>query len=195
MHKAYTFKYPDEEDVTAAQISYIKEYLNAFETALWLPDRSYLDFIDAESFASWVMVHEYLGCYDAAGSNQFLMKRDDTPATKLEMTTTWDFDGIMFESDYGRSANMNRSGFFYSSWMLKKPSFVEFCKAKYAGSRDGIIQAVCDKIDALDCDAIDSARESDALRWRSGSFTVEQQKQAVESWLTERLEWMDTVYR
>ena len=194
LHKNFTFKYPDEDDVTGAQMDYIKNCLDAFEEALFRSDDSYADVIDVDSFVAWVMVHEYLGCHDAAGSNQFIMKRDSTPDTRLEMTTTWDFDGIMHEDDRGRRAHMNRSSFFYASKLLAMPSFLDACKSKYAETRDGIIAAVCGRIDALDAGAIDAAGAWDDARWLSGHASVSSQRAGIVSWLNERLVWMDRTY-
>ena len=194
LHKNFTFKYPDEEDVTAAQISYIKGCLDAFEQALLKKDDSYADLIDVESFASWAMVHEYLGCYDSGGSNQYIMKRDSSADTKLEMTTAWDFDGIMIDAEAGRTSNMNRGSFFYTSRLMFKPSFYEACKNKYSETRDGIITAVCSRIDALDAGAIDAAGAWDAARWLTGFASVASQRSKVVSWLKDRLVWMDRSY-
>ncbi len=193
-HKEITFKYPDWEDVTDEQLAYIEAYMNSFELALKKGEDIY-GLIDGRTFSAWVMVHEYLGCYDAAGSNQYMIKRDSTENTKLEMTTAWDFDGIMNSYDEGRSANMNRVDFFYSKDLLKREDFRALCNERYSETRDTIIGFIGSRIDALDSEAIDKARAFDAQRWCCDWETVESQKTAIDNWLTQRLVWMDTVYR
>ena len=194
--KNITFKYPDEDDVTQEQIKYIKDYLNEFECALLnLENDSYLQYIDGDSFAAWVMVHEYLGCFDAAGSNQFMMKRDSTQETKIEMTTTWDFDWIMNPKEEGQSANINRHGVFYSNMLLKRKSFMALCRKKYSETRDTVLDAIDARIGQLDAAAVNSARKADSVRWGCSFSTVEEQSASVHSWIDKRLKWMDTVYR
>ena len=191
---AYTFKFPDADDISEEQILYIKNYVQQFEKDLKSYKSSYLDFIDLDSFVSWTMVHEYLGSYDGAGSNQYIIKKDSTDNTKLEMTTTWDFDGMMNTNDRNKHANINRCGFFFTAKLLADKTFHKACEEKYKSTKDGIISFVNEKIDSLDSDAIDSARKSDSVRW-SGIFTsVKSQKQAIENWLTERLLWMESEY-
>lgn len=193
-HKNITFKYPDSDDITAEQINYIKNYLNTFEKALAKPDDSYLQYIDADSFVAWVMVHEYIGCYDAGGSNQYMIKRNSTDETKLEMTTAWDFDWIMSSYDKDKSANMNRSSFFYSRLLLRKESFKSLCKSKYTETKDSVLSFIHSKLDALDSAAINAAGQNNAIRWQCDAPTVEQQLQAVDTWFASRLKWMDIEY-
>ena len=194
LHKNFTFKYPDDEDVTDEKIAYIKGCLDAFESALLKDDDSYADYIDSGTFVSWIMVREYLGCYDAEGSNQFMIKRDSSADTKLEMTTTWDFDGIMNDAERQKISNMNRSNFFYASRLLHKSSFLELFKKKYAETKGGIVDAICGKIDALNSIAIESAGAWDSVRWSSGNASVASQKDRLVSWLNDRFVWMDSAY-
>ena len=91
--KKYTFKYPDDDEVTESQIGYIKGVLDALEDALW--SGAYPSLIDVESMAIWLMAHDILGTNDAGGSNIFLTKYDNTPRSKLMMGPLWDFDTIM----------------------------------------------------------------------------------------------------
>ena len=86
----YTFKYPDDEDISEDRISYIKDFMDSLEEHL--RDGSYNEYIDVESFARWLLVHDILGSFDAAGSNIFMSKYDATSETKLSMVTNWDFD-------------------------------------------------------------------------------------------------------
>ncbi len=193
-HYQYTFKYPDTDDITSSQINYIKQYMDKFETALEEKNDSYLEYIAVDSFVSWVMVHEYLGAYDGAGSNQYLMLRNSKPETKIEMTTTWDFDGIMNPNENNKHANINRAGFFFTNKLLAKKSFHDLCSKKYEDTKDGILNAINAKIDALDSTAIDAARQNDAIRWRNSFISVATQKEAINTWITQRLEFLDREY-
>ena len=103
----YTLKYPDEDDATDIEKEYIQHITNLMEQSIL--DGSYEDYIDVPAFARWILVHDILGSYDAAGSNIFFAKYDDSEHSKITMPLTWDFNCIMkpehgwsriHESDY-----------------------------------------------------------------------------------------------
>lgn len=87
----WTFKYPESDEVTSAQIDYIKQYLCAVEAVI-KEGGCYEDYIDVESFAAWMLAHDILGTWDSGGSNLYITKRDNTPESKLVMGCLWDFD-------------------------------------------------------------------------------------------------------
>ncbi len=86
----YTFKYPDDEDVTEEQKAYLQTLVTAYEASL--RNGTYTDYIDARSFAGWCLVHDLLGTKDAGGTNMFYTKYDTTATSKIVMPLTWDFD-------------------------------------------------------------------------------------------------------
>ena len=62
----YTFKYPDPDEITADQYSYVQESISSVEKSLY--NGTYDNFMDVESFARWLLAHDILGSHDAAGS-------------------------------------------------------------------------------------------------------------------------------
>ena len=114
-NQKFTFKYPDDDDVSEEQLSYIEEYMNMLEQHMG--DGSYDDYIDVKSFARWLLVHDFLGSWDAAGSNIFMSKYDTTEKTKLRMLTNWDFDSnFMQEGKWSVQHNDER---IYAASMFK----------------------------------------------------------------------------
>ena len=114
-NQKFTFKYPDDDDVSEEQLSYIEEYMNMLEQHMG--DGSYDDYIDVKSFARWLLVHDFLGSWDAAGSNIFMSKYDATEKTKLRMLTNWDFDSnFMQEGKWSVQHNDER---IYAASMFK----------------------------------------------------------------------------
>lgn len=87
----FTFKYPDSSDITEEQLDAFREYLDLFDTSL--TDGTYPLYIDVESCARWLLAHQILGTWDAAGSNMFIIRRDNH--SKLQMGPLWDFDSIL----------------------------------------------------------------------------------------------------
>ncbi len=90
--RKYTFKYPEEEDVTATQTTYIRSVMSEFEESI--ADGTYPEHIDVESFARFLFAHDILGTWDAGGSNQFIAKQDERSTSLLRMPCLWDFNTI-----------------------------------------------------------------------------------------------------
>ena len=101
-YMGFTFKYPDGDDLTEEQNASIKSYMERVEDAIY-NEKGASDLIDYKSFARWILAHDMLGSWDAAGSNMYLYcvsmgKNDDD--SKLRMATLWDFDSsFMSASD------------------------------------------------------------------------------------------------
>ena len=86
----YTFKYPDDDDITEEQLAYMQTLIPAYEASL--RNGTYTDFIDVRSFAGWCLLHDLLGTKDAGGANMYYTKYDTTATSKIVMPLGWDFD-------------------------------------------------------------------------------------------------------
>ena len=91
----YTFKYPEPEDLTDADISYMTGLIHQLESCY--TGSSYASIIDVRSFAAWCLGHDILMTHDFAGSNRFFAKADRSDTTRVTMPLLWDFDST--ESD------------------------------------------------------------------------------------------------
>lgn len=110
----YTFKYPDEDDVTEEHLAYMQALVTAYETSL--NDGTFSDFIDVRSFAGWCLVHDLLGTKDAGGTNMFYTKYDTTASSKIVMPLAWDFDmAFRTESLWSSSHEKHMTRLFNSS--------------------------------------------------------------------------------
>ena len=86
----YTFKYPEDEDITQEQLDYAQTMVRAYEASL--TQDNYPDLIDVRSFAAWCLVHDIVGTKDGGGCNRFYSKYDTTAQSKIFMPVAWDFD-------------------------------------------------------------------------------------------------------
>ena len=110
----YTFKYPDDEDITEDQLADMRTLVAAYESSL--NDGTYTDFIDARSFAGWCLVHDLLGTTDAGGANMFYTKYDITDSSKIVMPLAWDFDmAFRANSAWSNSHEKHMTRLFNSS--------------------------------------------------------------------------------
>ena len=87
---SYTFKYPDDEDITEDQLAYMLSLVTAYEKSL--TNGTFTDYIDVKSFVGWCLVHDIMGTKDAGGTNMFYTKYDTTATSKMVMPLAWDFD-------------------------------------------------------------------------------------------------------
>lgn len=104
----YTFKYPEEEDMTEAQLSYFTDLMSRVEQSV--VDGTYPDYIDVESFARWMLVRDIIGCRDGTGANYYLTKYDNTSSSKIMMGNLWDLDGCLI--NYGEWDGAHNHFFF-----------------------------------------------------------------------------------
>ena len=137
----YTFKYPDEEDITEEQLAYMQSLVNAYEASL--NDGTYPDQIDVHSFAAWCLVHDLMGTKDGGGCNRYYTKYDTTAQTKIVMPVAWDFDVSMRISEgWSRCHTVYMNKLFNSSnktfvnefvrlWCLIHESYVRDIKSAF----------------------------------------------------------------
>lgn len=121
----YTYKYPDKDDVTAQQQAEIQSYMNAFEDCL-ATGGDVAEYIDMESFARWVLVHDILGTDDGAGCNKFLYKYDLDPSTplssKMRIGPPWDYDSC-FRIGEGKWSRVHTMTDFYYPALFARDDF------------------------------------------------------------------------
>ena len=117
----YTFKYPDDDDVTQDILNEIQNSMNAVEDAVY-SNSEVSNYLDLESFAKWMLVHDILGTEDAMGANRYLYKYDDNNSSKIKIGPTWDFDSSFRTDNFSllRSADW----FFYPS-LFRNEEFIE----------------------------------------------------------------------
>jgi hypothetical protein len=134
----YTFKFPEPEDLTEAQLDYIRRYMTAFETALASdvfddPADGYVKYIETESFVRWFLFQEILANMDG---NVYLCKADSLDS-RLCMGPVWDFEWSLgigwYEGVRPRPANYYiwESAAFYNDRLLEDPAYAEQVKAAW----------------------------------------------------------------
>lgn len=97
----YLYEDPDATDITPQQKTYIQQYVDGFETAIFNDDFStaYQNYINLNSFVDHFLLNELSGNPDAYRLSTYLHKDKEG---KLNMGPIWDFN-IAFGND-GRSS-------------------------------------------------------------------------------------------
>lgn len=189
----YTFKYPDPDDINSnsAQYKYIKDYVSSFENAM-KDGKDYLSYIDIESFAKWILVHNYLATYDAGGSNIYFYKYDETNNSKLCMGPVWDFDSIFGCGIESNAAIFNSSYLFIT--LSNNTTFKEVYNKLFENTKKSIITNLESKLNnyMIYQNDFDMLIQYDNLRWNRSFEKLSSQIQSNLSWMYQHVEWLET---
>ena len=192
LNQKYTFKYPDEDDITDEQIEYIKNYMNTVEENI--QSGTYEDYIDYKSYARWQLIHDLLGTWDEGGSNIYISKYDSTDQSKLVMSTPWDFDSnYQMKNTWSRVHNVNR---IYSALLFsnENTAFKDSYKEQYNAIKNSLWRDLSIKMEELNTfqsKDINLARKCDPLLYNRSYSSVEDNITTAENWFTERITWLE----
>lgn len=191
-NQKYTFKYPDDEDITEEQLSYIENFMNTLEEHV--ADGTYDDYLDVESFARWLLVHDIVGTWDAGGSNMYMSKYDNTDNTKVYMSTNWDFDTMYRQVETW--ANQHNGARIYAKYLFESSNrnFINSYQAQWDALKDIIWSSLSVELQNLKeniGEGLNISRKCDAIRWKTNYSTVEAQITEAQKWYTSRTEWLN----
>lgn len=191
----YTWKYPDEEDVTEEQVYSAQTYINQAENAIL--QGNYEQYIDVQSFASWMLAHDMLGTWDSGGSNLYVMRYDDTPSSLLQMANMWDFD-TNFKVGKGEFARIHSGSvdfYFNSLFNSSNRAFVKAYKQKWNEIKDKLPQQIIQFVQAFaeseEGKALQTSREYYTQRWDKELTTVEEDVNKLIDWFGGHLPLLD----
>ncbi len=93
----YVYEYPKSENITPQQKTYIKSYVNAFESALYDPyvhdsTAGYFRYMDMNSFIDYFLVNEVSRNNDGFKKSFFMYKNRDGLDKRINLGPVWDFD-------------------------------------------------------------------------------------------------------
>ena len=149
-YKAYrwTWKYPDDEDVTEGYEDYIKEFINKTEESIIQGD--YEQYIDVRSFARWILAHDIMGTWDSGGSNLYIAKYDNTDESRLTMPVLWDFDTICEMKPGGFSRYHDSESDFYFPLLFNSDNrlFAETYKKLWNDFKPSLLTGIVNFINA-----------------------------------------------
>lgn len=186
----YTFKYPEWDDVTDAQLAYVTQVMNKFDKSI--AKGTYPQYIDVASMARWLVAHEIMGTWDSGGANKYFLKYDNSDTTLLEMPVLWDFDSSMqmegawsrLHSDIFRrffsNSNMELVKQWQHRWRTLTPWVADTIKARYkrwVKSEQGR--------------GVEASRPHDNARWGTAHPTVADCRKQVNAWVKARKLWLD----
>lgn len=121
-HINHRFNDPRREEVNAAQRQWIKEYVEAFEAALYSDTFSdpetgahYSDYIDVDSFLEYEIMRQFLKNFDG-GSTYYSIDRGG----KIQMGPLWDYNWALGNVNYAEGSDI--PGYRTDGWNLSYSS-------------------------------------------------------------------------
>ena len=140
------------------------------------------------------MIHDFLGSWDAAGSNIFVSKYDTTEKTKLRMLTNWDFDSNFMQEGAWSLQHIDDRIYMASMFKSSNRAFANMYKSLYDSLAPILWNALEKKLnefnDALG-EQIDLARYCEIVRWDQGKRVfVAYELYAAKKWFVSRGEWL-----
>ena len=199
---------PKADEVTPAQLDYIQSYVQRMEDALaadhatGFSQRTYLDYVDRDSWVDHHLLNTFVCNPDALSRSAYFTKPKDG---KLQAGPVWDFDRAL------ASARDNRSWRFYvwsgfgatdvwnSGWwgmLARDPEFMQDWIDRWQALRRDILdnRRLLELIDSLAQQVGDAAASRDAARWTEnasplGNFSGEITKLKV--FVQDRARWID----
>ena len=190
----FTFKYPDTKliDKTSPEYIYIKEYMTEFEKALNKDDDSYLEYIDLDSFAKWLLVMDYLCISDGGGANIYLCKENSTSDSKVRMGPNWDFDSWMGNYNAYSTIRMYWNGCpFYFPYLLRKDSFKEKYNELFDETKDKLAEYIEDAYSKIDTEAHSELLQYEKIRFGTEAKSFDKVEKQFIAWLEKHVEWME----
>lgn len=190
----WTWKYPDEDDVTEEITEYVQSSINRAEKSI--KEGNYEQYIDINSFVSWILAHDILGTWDSGGSNLYLMRYDNN--SLLQMANMWDFDTIFWMNKDSFSRYHTESYDYYFPLLFNNvnTTFLYAYINKWNKIKDIIPQQIIDFIkefaDSEEGKALQLSREYYTKRWNKELTTVSEDVEKVTDWFNNHLPWLDT---
>ena len=187
----WTWKYPDEDDVTVEQEKYIQSVINKAEESII--QGNYEKYIDVTSFAKWLLAHDILGTWDSGGSNLYMMKYDDSENSLLQMANLWDFDTIfrMPKENFSRFHDRTYDFYFHDLFNNVNTSFSDVYSKLWNDIKVSLLNNITSFINdysaSSEAAALQSSRELYSKKWNYELKTVKEDAETAVKWFNEHL--------
>ena len=190
--RKYTFNYPDEEDVTEAQVEYIHGVVSAFEESI--ADGTYPQHIDVASFVRFLLAHDILGTWDSGGTNQYIAKQNNSTRSLLRMPCLWDFGTILKMTNDWSRLHTDSYTFFPALLQSKNTEFVTTYMALLQELMptvfDGIDQWLADFAASPQVSSINRSRQFTAQVYGSSTGLWSEAIASYRRWFRQRRIWL-----
>jgi subtilisin-like proprotein convertase family protein len=217
----FVYYYPKPEDIVPEQKTYIQNFMNDFETALYGPNfddpvNGYRKYISVRSFIDYFIINELARNVDGYKKSRFLFKdKDNLDGTygKLRSGPVWDFDWALKDMWSGSEdgsqfmygevdQDVNAPGWYIR--LLQDSTFRNELRCRYEDLRRSLLDETYlhQQIDSI------AAVVSESQNWHyqiwgnmgvaTGTYEVQapsqtyaEEVQRLKDWISRRLVWLD----
>jgi subtilisin-like proprotein convertase family protein len=217
----YVYYYPKPDEIVLQQQTYIQNFMDEFETALYSanfddPNFGYRRYISVQTFIDYLIINELARNVDGYKKSRFLYKqKDHADGTyrKLKAGPVWDFDWALKDMWSGAE---DGSGFMYTEvdqdvnapgWyirLLQDTLFANDVRCRYDDLRRNILSEAYmhNKIDSIAA-VVNESQDWHYLTWghmgaatgtgevQAPSQSYAEEVQRLKDWLTRRVDWLD----
>jgi len=198
------FKSPEYVNTNNEMFTYVKEYIQAFEDAVYADDytamyqgerKHYSELFDMDALVDYWIINEIFFNEDAMKKSTYLYKDNKE---LFKMGPVWDMD---WSSGAAQSAatptdqwhtlyfSMNAQQWQWYKELVKDPYFLKQVQNRYWKIRHTLIQNMLNSINPLSQEISESAQASmDA--WGQGNY--DQKVQELKDWFTKRMAFLDS---
>lgn len=203
----FTIKEPSV-DFDNTEYNLIKDYINAFEAALFGDnfqdlDIGYLAYIDMPSFIDWYLIQEISKTVDSQWYSSIYFNY--IPGEKIKMGPLWDFDLSYGNVDYADATYAEGFWVKDNPWyqrLFEDPNFENQVKERFMYFYNNM-DIIIDKIDGYE-DYLTRAQEENYQKWPTlGTYvwpnpvyydTHAEEVDHLKDWLTTRMNWLHNQY-
>jgi len=216
----YTYVYPKFDEITSSQKTYIKQFIQTFETALngtaYTNDQTgYKKYIDIPSFIEFQIMQEFGNNVDGYRYSTFFYKERDSKGGKFYAGPLWDFNLCYGNVDYSPD-NLSTTKWLYTKFgtneaypmhywarLMQDPFYVQLLKLRYGQLRNNALKtdSIVSFIDSTIA-YLGPAVNRNYNRWPIlGQYvwpnayvpnTYADEITYFKTWIKNRLTWMDT---
>ena len=217
----FLYDYPDPDEITIDQKSYIQNYMNDFETVLLSdnfsdPIEGYQKYIDLDSFVDFFLLNEISKNVDGFRLSTYMHK---DKGEKLKMGPIWDFNLAFGNADYCGGGETTGWGHrindicggdgpwqvpFWWGRLMEDPIFVTSLKARWQFLRSGNFstQSIMGRIQVIESNLIEKdAINRNFIEWPIlGQYiwpnnfvgaTYTEESNYLKTWVIDRMSWLD----
>lgn len=188
----YTFKYPESDEVTEEQISYIQQYIIDAEKSI--KNGTYDEYMDVQSLASWLLAHDILGTWDSGGSNLYMTKYDNTPDSKLVMANLWDFDSSRQMKDSFSRYHSGADFYFERLFKSPNPLFRDLYVTTWIDIKNHLNTIMADRLNDFSTEnatAVNASRHFVCDTYGNTFVSVGSNLTTQKNWFKTQLAWLE----
>ena len=194
---AWTFKYPETDDLTEEMEEGIRSDVDRLEKSASSHD--YSKVIDIESVARWTLLQDILSTHDPAGTNLFVARTNRDSSSLMRMPVAWDLASSMEYIDAWSRTHVEPSIFIRK--LFDNPFCQDFAN-QFLAEWKHVKQAKVMQRMAEACLALPSTDQGKGLklsypyhakRWGTRVYDVDKMSEDGARWFTDREHHLDSL--